>query len=104
MGGLQLKLTVAIDFSASNKDRDDPDSLHFADDKDYNEYIYAIDAIGDIICQFDEKKKIPAFGFGAQVDQAVSSEASSCFALNGDIFRPRCDGIAGVLDKYRGAL
>jgi len=95
---------VAIDFSASNKDRDDPDSLHFGDSAEYNEYMYAIDAIGSILLEFDKTKKIPTFGFGAQVDQNVSADASNCFALNGDIFRPRCDGISGVLSKYRTAL
>jgi len=30
--------------------------------------------------------------------------ASQCFALNGNIFDPECDGLEGVLDTYKNAL
>jgi len=29
---------------------------------------------------------------------------SHCFALNGDIFDPECDGIDGVLETYQNTL
>lgn len=27
-----------------------------------------------------------------------------CFALNGDIFNPECDGLEGVIDAYKHAI
>ena len=33
-----------------------------------------------------------------------SGAASHCFALNGNIFDPECDGLEGVLDAYKHAL
>jgi hypothetical protein len=34
----------------------------------------------------------------------VSGRPSHCFALNGDIFKPECDGIEGVETVYKNAL
>jgi hypothetical protein len=34
----------------------------------------------------------------------VTHRASHCFALNGDIFDPECDGLQGVIDAYKNAL
>lgn len=34
----------------------------------------------------------------------IDNRASHCFAVNGDIFDPECDGIEGVLDAYKNAL
>jgi len=33
-----------------------------------------------------------------------SGSASHCFALNGNIFDPECDGLEGVLEAYTHAL
>jgi len=34
----------------------------------------------------------------------VVNRASHCFALNGDIFDPACDGLDGVVNAYKNAL
>jgi hypothetical protein len=49
-------------------------------------------------------KQFPCFGFGAKVPNGVSDKTSHCFALNGNIFNPECDGLEGVLDSYKKAL
>ena len=68
-----------------------------------NEYLAAIKATGDILQYYDSKKQIPVFGYGATVPPAVN-RASHCFALNGDIFNPECDGLEGITAAYKSAL
>ena len=34
----------------------------------------------------------------------MNGRATHCFALNGDIFNPECDGLDGVLATYQNAL
>jgi len=34
----------------------------------------------------------------------TTGRASHCFALNGDIFDPECDGIEGVVSAYQKAI
>lgn len=50
---------------------------------------------------YDDDKSIPAYGFGATVNE---TGAWHKFALNGDYFRPECDGIAGVEIAYKHCL
>ena len=52
---------------------------------------------------YDLDKKIPFLGFGAKIPP-TTHRASHCFAVNGDIFDPECDGIEGVIDSYKNAL
>jgi hypothetical protein len=40
-----------------------------------------------------------AYGFGAKLPSSPLP-ASHCFALNGDIYKPFCNGTFGVLDAY----
>ena len=63
----------------------------------------AIRAVGDILQYYDSDKEIPTYGFGANVIKGTNS-ASHCFALNGDIFAPECNGIDGVLAAYEKAI
>lgn len=42
-------------------------------------------------------------GFGAAIPP-ISNRADHCFALNGDIFNPECDGMEGVIDAYKNAI
>lgn len=45
----------------------------------------------------------PVYGFGAKIPGG-KGEASHCFALNGDIFKPECSRTEGVLNAYYSAL
>ena len=63
----------------------------------------AIKAVGEILQYYDSDKAIPTYGFGAQV-MKNSGRVSHCFALNGDIFKPECNGIYGVLEHYRHSI
>merc|ERR1712060_838533 len=101
-GGCDIHLNIAIDFTLSNGNPSDRDSLHFLD-MNKNEYLQAIRATGDILQYYDSKKQIPVYGYGATVPP-TQSRASHCFALNGDIFNPEVDGLEGVVEAYKNAL
>lgn len=52
---------------------------------------------------YDHDKQIPTLGFGACIPP-FANKPSHCFALNGDIFNPECDGLDGVIDAYKNTL
>jgi hypothetical protein len=87
----------------SNGPVDDPNSLHSMANVNNNEYMQAIKAVGEILQYYDSDKAIPTYGFGAQVIKNTQ-RASHCFALNGDIFKPECNGIYGVMESYRQSI
>ena len=39
----------------------------------------------------------PVYGFGGVMPNTPDNKASHCFALNGDIYNPSCNGVNGVL-------
>lgn len=49
---------------------------------------------------YDNDMRIPFLGFGAKLPPFYSV-ASSCFALNGNIFKPECEGTLGLLETYQ---
>jgi hypothetical protein len=100
-GGCEIGLSIAVDFTLSNGDPRKNDSLHKINSN--NEYVRAIEQVGNILQYYDADKQIPAFGFGAEIPP-MRKVANHCFALNGDIFNPECDGIEGVLDSYKNAI
>ena len=55
-GGMNMNFVVAIDFTASNGDPKNPNSLHFISNQHPNQYVQAIKAVGDIIEDYDSDK------------------------------------------------
>jgi len=101
-GGLQMNFTVAVDFTASNGNPMQSNSLHYRDPSGRpNQYVTAIRAVGDIIQDYDSDNQYPALGFGARIppDGRVSHE----FFLNLSD-SPYCDGIEGILAAYHNSL
>ena len=98
-GGLEVSLLVAVDFTASNGNPNDPSSLHFGGKM--NEYEMAIRSIGDILSYYDSDKLFPSYGFGAKLPGNIISH---CFALNGNPNNPNSQGVDGILRDYRQAL
>ena len=85
-GGLQLNLSVAIDFTGSNGVPTYPTSLHYLNPTKPNQYQSAIMAVGNILLDYDYDKMIPAFGFGAKPKfshYSGSGKVSHCFPLSG---------------------
>ncbi len=102
-GGLELGLSVAVDFTASNGTPTDPRSLHYAstDPARPNPYEAAISAVGAVLAPYDLDGSFPCYGYGAQMP---SGNVSHCFALNGNPTAPGCAGVPGILAAYRQAL
>lgn len=102
-GGCELNLAVAVDFTLSNGKPTDEDSLHNLN-MNKNEYYKALSSVGSILEFYDTDKQFPVFGFGARLNLGSRLFDSHCFALNGNIFNPECDGLDGILQNYRNAL
>jgi len=95
-GGCELNLAVAVDFTLSNGKPTDRDSLHNLN-MNRNEYYKALASVGGILEFYDTDKQFPLFGFGARLPLGNRNFDSHCFALNGNIFNPECDGLDGIL-------
>ena len=67
---MQINLTIGIDFTKSNKDPNDPNSLHNITSKNMNCYEKAIRACGDILAYYDDDQLFPVFGFGFKFNNA----------------------------------
>jgi len=104
MEGCDLTISVAVDFTASNKDIDDPVSLHHLSDAHQNQYQLAMASIGAVILDYDHDKKVGAMGFGAIVPGA--EEASHCFPLKFDLGpgEYNVDGLQGLMDAYSDSI
>lgn len=97
-GGTQISFTVAIDFTASNGDPRNANSLHYINPYEQNQYVKALTAVGRICQDYDTDKLFPAFGFGARLPPTW--QVSHEFPLNGNPQNPMCEGIDGVLASY----
>ena len=67
--GWIVSLSVAIDFTASNGELSDPNSLHYVNPKNpvkLTPYEEAIHRVGNILEPYDSDRKFPVFGFGAK--------------------------------------
>lgn len=61
-GGTQMHFAVAIDFTASNGNPQDAQSLHHLDQYRPNSYEIALRSVGEIIEHYDSSKMFAAFG------------------------------------------
>lgn len=60
--GTQMHFAVAIDFTASNKAPNDPQSLHYLSLNQPNSYEIALKSVGEILQYYDSSQMYPAFG------------------------------------------
>ena len=101
-GGVQLNLITAIDFTASNRDPEDPRSLHYfsPNGDSMNQYERCIRAVGEILCPYDSDQLFPVLGFGAKISGIVQH----CFALTFNPQLPCVHGLEGIMGAYKNAL
>jgi len=102
-GGTQVNFTLAVDFTGSNGNPNQPSSLHYRDPTGRpNQYQTAIQSVGEIIQDYDSDKMFPALGFGARIppDGQVSHE----FFLTLDPKNPYCNGLDEVMAAYFNSL
>ncbi|KAK9292209.1 hypothetical protein L1049_020171 [Liquidambar formosana] len=79
--GFELNFMVAVDFTASNGNPRNLDSLHYIDPSGrLNAYQQAIMEVGEVIQFYDSDRRFPAWGFGGKT---YNGAVSHCFNLNG---------------------
>ncbi len=105
-GGLQLNLSVAIDFTGSNGVPSHPTSLHYLNNYSPNQYQKAIMAVGNILLNYDYDKMIPAFGFGAKprFPNLTRNSVDHCFPLSGRYDVIEAAGLDGLMSMYANSL
>lgn len=106
-GGLDMRFMAAIDFTASNGNPRDSQSLHYIHPNGQpNSYESAIQSIGSIVSAYTEKPTFPAYGFGADVRLVGQQrrEVSHCFPLTLDPSNPVVAGVPGILAAYKNVI
>ena len=68
-GTLDMSLMVAIDFTGSNGDPRDHQSLHHFTDRQPSDYQRSIRQIGGILSAYDSDQKYPVWGFGGHFNK-----------------------------------
>jgi GAF domain-containing protein len=103
-GGLELRLMLGIDFTCSNGDVNDLDSLHTVRGGDApNAYMDAMKAVTDVLGVYDPDSRFLAYGFGAKIPPSKTVQ-SQTFALSGDFFDPEIIGLDGLIRAYSRTL
>ena len=93
---------AAIDYTASNGNPAEPDSLHYIGDN--NCYETAIESVGMIVEPYDSDQNFPVFGFGGIPRHLGINSVNHCFAINGNPMSPDINGIMSILSTYRETL
>jgi len=94
VGGCELDLSVAIDFTSSNGSPTIPGSPHYIDPQSLNQYQKAIIAIGSIVTKYDSDQRSQVWGFGAKYGGCVRHVFQA-----GD--ESHVTGVKGILEAYR---
>ena len=97
--GVQIGLSIAIDFTGSNGVPNTPLSLHYIKGKEPNQYEKAIYVCGNIVAYYDYDQLFPCYGFGAKINDIPTQ----IFNLNFDQ-NPNVHLIPNVIEKYHNAL
>jgi hypothetical protein len=90
---------LAIDFTSSNGDPRQPNSLHFRQNGKYNDYQSAIRSIGDILDNYDSDHRYPVYGYGGKLPPNYQV-VSHCFNANMNPYDPYVQGVDGILQAY----
>ncbi|KAL4601858.1 hypothetical protein ACB092_10G012400 [Castanea dentata] len=100
--GFELNFMVAVDFTASNGNPQNPDSLHYIDPSGrLNSYQQAIMEVGEVIQFYDSDRRFPGWGFGGRT---IDGTTSHCFNLNGSTGAFEVEGVEGIMAAYARAL
>ncbi|KAJ7370747.1 Copine-4 [Desmophyllum pertusum] len=98
----QTGVRFGIDFTASNGDPNHPQSLHFLNPYEPNEYVKALVAVGEVCQDYDSDKFFPALGFGARIPP--NNQVSHEFPLNFNATNPYCQGIPEIVAAYQNCI
>ena len=82
MGGCRVNMHVAIDFTLSNKEPENPQSLHYINPKTQtNSYTEVINSVVGILQNYDDDKMFPVYGFGGKPPMSPENEVSTALPL-----------------------
>ena len=100
--GLNIDLSIAIDFTGSNGDPYYSSSLHYISDGFVNNYEKSIRACADILSIYNKNDEYDVYGFGAN----LNGEFLSCFNINQDKKdgNNKIKGIENVIKEYKKTL
>ena len=101
--GMNINLSIAIDYTTSNGLYTDRSSLHCIQSGVLNEYEQAIDVFGTILSGYDSDKRYAVFGFGG-IPNWLGGKVSHSFALNKSPENPFIEGYDAVRRCYRETL
>jgi len=104
--GLNLSLSVNIDFTQSNGAYSDPNSLHAYLPNAHNQYQQSILSVVDILQNYDYNGMIHAIGFGGQPNYAGfpgAGHPNHFFPLSGNPVQSVGHGVQGVFELYEYA-
>lgn len=96
--GVQIGMSIAIDFTRSNGLPSDPQSLHYISQGQMNQYENVIYSCGKIISHYNHEQKFTVYGFGANL-QGQNIQSMS-FPINGNSNDPSIHTIDNVIEQY----
>jgi len=109
MGGTEIAVSFALDFTGSNGRKESPKSLHYNspnynpnDFYSLNEYQKAISSLGYVLEPYDSTRYMEIYGYGARFFNRPKVEFQC--SLTGDENNPSVHGVAGILETYHKAL
>jgi hypothetical protein len=97
--GVQIGLSVAIDFTGSNGNPKDQRSLHFVNGLEPNQYERAIGSCGNIVAYYDYDQLFPCFGFGAKINGQVAPLFNLNFQQD-----PNINMVENIIGAYHNAI
>ena len=97
--GVQIGLSIAIDFTGSNGNCNDPRSLHYIGGNQPNQYERAIYACGNIVAYYDYDQLFPCYGFGANINNTPTPIFNLSLTSN-----PNIHLIENIIQEYHKAL
>ena len=102
--GMNINLTIGIDFTGSNVAYTQKNSLHYLKNG-MNDYENAIRSCGDILAYYDDDQLFPVFGFGFKFPNNYNNSfgiySLHNYPINNNINNPNINTIDNVLKEYR---
>eukprot|EP00871_Galdieria_phlegrea_P003039 jgi/Galph1/3736/GphlegSOOS_G2428.1 len=103
VGGCELRMIVAIDFTASNGNPKQPGTLHYCDNSSrMNEYERAIREVAATMLHYEVEQHIACYGFGARLPP--HQKTLHCFPLTLDEKNPYFQGLEDLIAGYHSII
>ena len=101
--GFQIGLIIGIDYTSSNGDPENENSLHYINNKNPNDYEKCILTIGNIISNYNNDQLYPVYGFGAQIKNSKYDDVCHCFPITFEQ-NSAIKSINEIIEYYRNSF